>query len=123
MNKTLTLSIATALAMAVFSTTAFAGPIIDKGDLGKYERQGRFVKRIVTPEPRAAAPQVAAVADDDQADINKGELGKYERHGRFVKRIANVVPRNWEQKGGYFQEAAVMHDHGINSKEHKNVSR
>jgi hypothetical protein len=91
MNTTRTLrnaAIALIAGTVLSTTTAFAGTVIDKGDLGKYERQGRFVHRIATPAARPS--NGTAVKDAGQVTYDKGELGTYERSGRFVWRAPRV---------------------------------
>lgn len=79
---------AVALLMGMLlETAAWAGPIIDKGDLGKYERKGRLVFRILTPSPRntdiSPEPQYRP---DGKFVLNRGSAGVWERNGRFLKR-------------------------------------
>ena len=44
MKKSLILTLATSIALAIFGTTAYAGITTDKEEFGKFERQGQFLK-------------------------------------------------------------------------------
>jgi hypothetical protein len=123
MKKITVLGLASAMTVALFASTAFAGPIIDKGDLGKYERRGARLHRIMTPPPRSESttPSVST-RDESRFIIDKGKLGKYERHGRFLRRITDIGPRNWDQSGTRSEKRGVSHDHGIGGKQHRNYS-
>ena len=123
MKKSLTLTIAGALAIATLGTTAFAGTIIDKGDLGKYVRQGRFVKPVLTASPRGDAnAEMASVQIGTRPIIDKGDLGKYERHGRTLRAVRDIAPANRAVAEVASPAGGVTHDHGLNGKEHKNTS-
>lgn len=117
MKKSLLLSAIGAIAITTFGTTTFAENTIDKGDLGKYVREGRFVKPILTPSPRtdAIAPQA-----DKVATVNKGDLGTYERKGRFLKPVLEVGVQGWSS-ADVSATSSVTHVHGLNAKEHKNI--
>jgi hypothetical protein len=119
MKKSLILTIASAIAIATLGSTAFAENTIDKGELGKYVRQGRFVKPLLTPSPRteAVAPQAQSTAV-----IDKGDLGKYERTGRFLKPVLEVGHQGWSVDA-VSPASTVTHDHGLNGKEHKNMAQ
>ncbi|MBL7649474.1 MAG: hypothetical protein JNK74_25130 [Candidatus Hydrogenedentes bacterium] len=119
MKKSLILTFAGALALATLGTTAFAETTIDKGDLGTYVRQGRFVKPILTTSTRTEA---IATPDESKALINKGDLGTYERKGRFLKPVLNVGLQGWSADTPE-ATSTVMHEHGLNGKEHKNSSK
>ena len=79
--------VAALLVGVLFESAAWAAPIIDKGDLGKYERKGRLVFRVLTPPPRntdmSPAPQYRP---DGKFVLNRGPAGAWERHGRILKR-------------------------------------
>ena len=124
MKKSLILTIAGALAIATLGTTAFAETTIDKGELGKYVRQGRFVKPVLTASPRSDSNAVmASVRIGTRPIIDKGDLGKYERHGRTLRAIREVGPSNWAVAEVASPAGGVKHDHGLNGKEHKNSSK
>jgi hypothetical protein len=117
MKKSLILTIAGALAIATLGTTAFAENTIDKGELGKYVRQGRFVKPVLTPSPRTEA---VAPRTQSSAILDKGDLGKYERKGRFLKPVLEVGPQGWSADAAT-PASTVTHKHGLDGKEHKNI--
>ncbi len=71
----------------LLESAAWAGPTIDKGDLGKYERKGRLVFRVLTPPPRNTDLSPApAYRPDGKLVLDRGPAGVWERHGRFMKR-------------------------------------
>lgn len=117
MKKSLLFGAIGAIAIATLGNVAFAETTIDKGDLGKYVRQGRFVKPVLTPSPRTEGSASLASAD---ATIDKGELGKYKRAGRFLKPVLEVGPQGWASDEA-IAASTVTHDHGLNGKEHKNI--
>lgn len=117
MKKSLILTIAGALAIATLGSTAFAENTIDKGELGKYVRQGRFVKPVLTPSPRTEA---VAPRAQRSTIIDKGDLGKYERKGRFLKPVLEVGPQGWSTNAAR-PASTVTHVSGLNGKEHKNI--
>jgi hypothetical protein len=117
MKKSLLLTIASALAIATLGSTAFAENTIDKGDLGKYVRQGRFVKPVLTPSPRT---EVVAPQAQRSTLIDKGDLGTYERKGRFLKPVLQVGHQGWSA-GAAVSASTVAHEHGLDGKEHKNI--
>lgn len=119
MKKSLILTIAGAVTIATLGTTAFAENTIDKGELGKYVRQGRFVKPVLTSSPRTEAN---SVRDQAKAIVDKGDLGKYERQGRFLKPVLDVGLQGWS-KGDVAPTSSVVHKTGINGKEHRNIGR
>lgn len=125
MKRSLHYTIAGALVATVLSATAFASPtIIDKGSLGSYERQGRFVRPIMTPPARSdAQARVLRAAEEGRVIIDKGALGKYERVGRIVRPILENVKNEWPNRGRRFDTGGVEHIHGLNGKEHKNVGK
>jgi hypothetical protein len=84
-----------ALVAALLSSTAFAGNIVDKGALGKYERQGRFLKPIMKVPARTSSRLQATPANEGTVLIEKGELGSYQRHGRFVRPVIDDVQNSW----------------------------
>lgn len=69
---------------------------IDKGDLGSYERHGRFVHR--TSDGGASSTGSTLTATRDQAaDVvyDKGDRGVWVRDGKFVTRVrteSNATP-------------------------------
>lgn len=79
--------VSTVLLGLILGSTAWAGPIIDKGDLGKYERKGRLVFRILTPPARntdmSAQPQYRA---DGPVIVDRGPYGVWHREGRILRR-------------------------------------
>ncbi len=117
MKKSLLLTIASALAIATLGSSAFAENTIDKGELGKYVRQGRFVKPVRTPSPRTEA--VAPRAQRSEV-IDKGDLGTYERTGRFLQPVLEVGHQGWSADTAS-PASTVTHEHGLNGKEHKNI--
>ena len=119
MKKSLILTIAGALAIATLGTTAFAETTIDKGELGKYERQGRFVKPVLTSSPRNESVSSRA---QTSAVIDKGDIGKYERKGQFLKPVLEVGHQGWSADAAR-PAGSVTHEHGLNGKEHKNIGR
>ncbi len=119
MKKSLILTIASALAIATLGSTAFAEGTIDKGQLGRYVRQGRFVKPVLTPSTRteAVAPQAQR-----SVIVDKGDLGTYERKGRFLKPVLEVGHQGWSADAAS-PASTVTHEHGLNGKEHKNMGQ
>ena len=110
------------LAAAIVSTSAFAGTTIDKGDLGKYERQGRFVKPVLSP----IATQTTNENDfthgsKSKVIVDKGERGKYERQGRFLRPVITGFRNSWSGSKKSEPKMGIQHQHGLNGKEHKNV--
>lgn len=123
MNKTLILTLAGALVATFAASAAFASPIIDKGDLGKYERKGRFVVPILNPAPRNHSSSRSVLArEEGRVIIDKGELGRYEREGRFVRRIMDTPPRKWSNGSSGAAESGVQHEHGLGGKGHSNLA-
>lgn len=100
------------LALAVLASTASAGTIIDKGDLGKYEREGRFVRPLLAPAyTKDVASSPAAAWNDGQVIVDKGTLGKYERRGTRLYRVMHPAPRG--ESGGVAAPAGSRgHKHG-----------
>ena len=95
MKHFLTCALFGGLAAALLAPTVAAGNTIDKGRLGKYERQGRFVRPIMTPVPRLnTGVQADCFNEEGRAIIDKGALGKYERKGRFMKPVLTAAPRS-----------------------------
>lgn len=122
MKKTRKHAITTALVTALLASNAIAGTTIDKGSLGKYERQGRFVKPIFSPVARGndrARP--AALETQGRVLVDKGERGRYERKGPFLRPIVENVQNNWTGKGRVLPEGSIRHMHGLNGKSHQNV--
>lgn len=95
MKHTLTYTLAGALVAALLTSTAFAGNIVDKGALGKYERQGRFLRPIMSPPARTTPQDQTPLVNDGIVIIDKGELGSYERQGRFVRPVVDEVHNTW----------------------------
>ena len=95
MQHTLTYTIAGALVASLLASAAFAGNIVDKGSLGKYERQGRFLKPIMSPPARPASQVQTPLVNEGIVIIDKGELGSYERRGRFVRPVVDEVHNTW----------------------------
>jgi hypothetical protein len=120
MKKSLILTIAGAVAIATLGTTAFAENTIDKGELGKYVRQGRFVKPVLTPSPRTEAPAIHA---KDKAFVDKGDLGKYERQGRLLKPVLTPSPRSNAPAPRVAPAPNVTNDHRLNGKLRTNIGR
>jgi hypothetical protein len=123
MKHTLSIVIATTLIASVLTATAaFADNIVDKGPLGKYERQGRFLKPIMNPAPRVESTNHAMVSTNDgSVTIDKGAVAKYERQGRFVRPVVTDVQNSWASGAVAEKSGGVKHVHGLNGKEHKNV--
>ena len=124
MKKSLILTVAGSLAIAILGSTAYADTSLDKGALGKYERQGRFLKPVLTSAPRVQGvdPQ-ASVRTDGNLIVDKGDLGKYERQGRFLRPVLEVGPQGWAVAESASPAGGVVHEHGLNGKEHKNIGR
>lgn len=123
MKKSLILTIAGAVAIATLGSTAFAENTIDKGELGKYVRQGRFVKPVLTASPRGDSnSHMASVDIGTRPIIDKGDLGKYERHGRTLRAVREIEPSNRAVAKVTSPAGGVRHEHGLNGKEHKNSS-
>lgn len=121
MYKSLILT-ATALTLVAMSASAHAGTTVDKGELGKYERRGQFLKPVLTAAPRnVAADQKVAARDEAGNIVDKGELGKYERRGQFLKPVLEVGPQDWPNMGRVAPANSVTHKHGLNGKEHRNI--
>ena len=122
MKQSLIYTIAGAFVATLLTATAFAGTTIDKGPLGKYERQGRFVKPVVTPAAHTVSQvQTAALVNDGHVMIDKGALGTYERKGRFVRPVVEFGGNNWTSGAMTGNQGGVKHVHGLNGKEHKIV--
>lgn len=119
MKKSLIFAAAGMLTFAMFGTLAHAESTNDKGSAAKYERHGRFMTAIQTPAPRSEA---AAPATSKPAIVDKGDLGKYERQGRILRPITEVGLQGWSRGEASAPAGGVTHDHGINGKEHKNMS-
>ncbi len=119
MKKSLILTIAGALAIATLGSTVFAENTIDKGELGKYIRQGRFVKPVLTPSPRTEAPTVHRVG---KATVDKGDLGKYERKGPLLKPVLEVGHQGWSN-GRVAPDTGVKNAHRLNGKAYTNIGR
>ena len=119
MKKSLILSAVGALALASLTSMTYAENTIDKGELGKYVRQGRFVKPVLAPSPRTEA---VAPRTQRSAVVDKGDLGKYERTGRFLKPVLEVGHQGWSADA-VSPASTVTHDHGLNGKEHKNMAQ
>jgi len=123
MYKSLILT-TTALTIAFVGASAHAGTTVDKGDLGKYERQGRFLKPVLTVAPRnVSADQKAAARDDGRNVVDKGDLGKYERRGQFLRPVLEVGVQGRANAGRVAAASSVTHEHGLNGKEHRNIGR
>jgi hypothetical protein len=125
MKKSLILTVAGAVAMVTLGSTAYAENTIDKGELGKYVRQGRFVKPVLTASPRGDSntnSHMASVDIGTRPIIDKGDLGKYERHGRTLRAVREVEPTNRTAAEAVSPAGGVKHEHGLNGKEHKNSS-
>lgn len=121
MNRTMIYTFAGALVAALLTSTAYANPI-DKGSLGQYERQGRFVKPVLTPAARTTVRERAAsLTNGGSTVIDKGALGKYERQGRFLRPVIESVQNNWATGDMAENHRTVMHVHGLDGKEHRNV--
>lgn len=120
MKKSLLYTAAGMLAIGMLASAAQADTLIDKGALGKYERQGRFVKPLQTPTPRSESTVPAA---DTAVLVDKGDLGTYIRHGRFLRPVLHVGLQGWASAEGVVPASSVTHEHGINGKEHKNIGR
>ncbi len=122
MKHFMTYAFAGALVATLLTASASAGSTVDKGALGKYERQGRFLKPIMAPTPRSGGDaRVVLPLSEGRVIIDKGALGKYERKGRFVKPIVEKVQNNWPNRGRRMEESGVKHMHGLNGKEHRIV--
>ena len=122
MKHSLIYTIAGAFVATLLTTTAFAGTTIDKGPLGQYERQGRFVKPVMTPAAHTEVRvQTAALVNDGQVTIDKGALGSYERKGRFLRPVIEFGGNSWTSGAMTENQGGVKHVHGLNGKEHKNV--
>ncbi len=122
MKQSLIYTIAGAFVATLLTTTAFAGTTIDKGVLGKYERQGRFVKPVMTPSAHTVSQfQTAALVNDGHVMLDKGALGKYERQGRIVRPVVEFGGNNWTSGAMTRGQGGVKHVHGLNGKEHRNV--
>ena len=79
-------------ALFLVSGTAFAGVTYDKGDLGKYVRESRFVHRVPTVAAAPHSSTEVATSPKQSNIVDKGVLGKYVRKGRFMFRISTNVP-------------------------------
>ena len=124
MKHLLIYAFAVTLTATLLTSTASAGNTIDKGALGKYERQGRFVKPILTSTARSnSQARTESLVNNGRVIIDKGELGKYERQGRFVKPIVEIGQNSWSNRGRKMDHGGVKHVHGLNGKEHKNVKK
>ena len=123
MKHTLSFAIATTLIASVLTATAtFADSIVDKGPLGKYERQGRFLKPVMNPAPRVESTNHAKVSTNDGiVTIDKGAVATYERQGRFVRPVVTDIQNPWANGAATESKGGVKHGHGLNGKEHKNV--
>ena len=119
MKKSLIFAAVGMLAFAMFGTLAHAGSANNDGSPAKYERHGRFLKPIQTPAPRSEA---AAAAVSTSVIVDKGDLGKYERHGRVLRPITEIGLQGWSNGDASAPTSGVTHDHGVNGKEHKNMS-
>ena len=124
MKRLLIYAFAVTLVATLLTSTANAGNAVDKGALGKYERQGRFVKPVLTSATRSKSQARAeSLVNEGRVIIDKGELGKYERQGRFVKPIVEIGQNSWPNRGRKMDQGGVKHVHGLNGKEHKNVKK
>lgn len=122
MKHSLIYTIAGAFVATLLTASAFAGTIIDKGPLGQYERQGRFVKPVMTPAAHTETRvQTVALVNNGQVMIDKEALGMYERKGRFVRPVVEFGGNNWTSGAMTGSQGGVKHVHGLNGKEHKNV--
>jgi len=122
MKQSLIYTIAGAFVATLLTATAFADTTIDKGPLGKYERQGRFVKPVMTPAAHTISQvQTAALVNDGRVTIDKGALGTYERKGRFLRPVIEFGGNSWTSRATTENQRGVKHVHGLNGKEHKNV--
>lgn len=84
-----TLVVVAIFAATLLGSAADAKPIIDKGALGKYERDGRFLHRVYAGSSRTMSPATVH-ADTNAANgvrYDKGALGTWMRDGRRVTRI------------------------------------
>ena len=68
---------------------------IDKGDLGSYERHGRFVHRVNDggPSGGSSSAQATSSATETRPEgvvYDKGELGTWVRDGKFVRKVRDV---------------------------------
>lgn len=82
-----------ATAFALFAETAEARPIFDKGHLGRYQHDGRFLRRLPNQasDTRATKPKTITEARP-QAPQTKHESGPWIRDGRRVIRNTKVAP-------------------------------
>lgn len=123
MKKSLTLTFTCAIALATLGF-AYADDTVDKGDLGKYTREGRFLKPVLTATPQAdASSGMAPARIGTHATINKGELGTYVRHGRTLRAVRDIEPARRNTESVATASSGVAHDHGVNHKEHKNTRK
>lgn len=123
MKKSLILTAAAAITLAGIGFPTYAQNTIEKGQLGSYVREGRFVKPVITASPRGeSGTESISVQTGPQADVDKGALGKYERHGRVLRAIRVIEPANRADLSVAAKSPTVTHDHGLNNKEHKNIS-
>lgn len=75
--------------LSILLAGLLAAPLAYGGSSGpvKYERHGRFMKRVPeTTSTSSTGATVSRAARPAQVTYDKGDLGTYVRHGRFVKR-------------------------------------
>ncbi len=100
------------LAIALFGNVAEATTTIDKGDLGTYQRHGRFVHRILSSTAEwgtSASP--AANSVDRQVRYEKGDLGTWVRDGRRVMKVATGASDRHDSGRGFHEATYRTVDH------------
>jgi hypothetical protein len=112
------LTVAATLMIAMATSSAYAGPVIDKGDLGKYERDGKFLRPILSAPPRSTETSPAnAHPSATRFVIDKGDLGRYERIGKHLRRLpgkrSHPVSTNAPTRHVYRQVYHHKHTHSF----------
>ncbi|MCC6487364.1 MAG: hypothetical protein IT364_07675 [Candidatus Hydrogenedentes bacterium] len=107
-----TLAVVGIFAIALFGSIAEAKPIIDKGDLGKYERDGKFLRRILTSPSEVGSPgQSAVTSTAREVRYDKGELGTWVRDGRRVSKEVKGVSGHRSSRQGFQEPHYMVVDH------------
>jgi len=107
-----TLAVVGILAIALFGSIAEAKPIIDKGDLGKYQRDGKFLRRILSsPSDAGSTGQNAVPSSTRGIRYDKGELGTWVRDGRRVSKEVRGVSGHCSSRQGFQEPHYMVVDH------------
>jgi hypothetical protein len=107
-----TLAVVGILAIALFGSIAEAKPIIDKGDLGKYQRDGKFLRQILTsPSDAGSAGQSAVTSTTRGVRYDKGERGSWVRDSRRVTKVYEGESNGRISQKGFQEPHYMVVDH------------